>query len=219
MNEKIISECLSECFTVTAHTGCLNTPDNTVESIIAGINCGADIFEIDLNFDDNGIPVLSHNTPEGTDNLRFDDALKVISDNKEIRINIDIKKTTDLAEVERIAVNHGFGERAFMTGIEERFIPAVLENCRTLTHYLNWNVKEDTDADEVVKKLIETQSIGLNTEHCFITKEIVEKVHNIGLLVSVWTVNNEDDMIKYINMGVDNITTKNPDMLLKLIEK
>ena len=218
MNSAIIPEKLSKNFTVTAHTGCLNTPDNTVESIIAGINCGADIFEIDLNFDDNGIPVLSHNTPEGNDNLLFDDALKVISDNKTIRINIDVKKTIDLAEMERIAVKYGFGERAFMTGIEERFVPAVLESCRTLTHYLNLNVKEDTDADEVVKKVKETQSIGLNTEHCFITQEIIDKVHEIGLLVSVWTVNNEEDMIKYINMGVDNITTKKPDILLELIK-
>ena len=218
MNEKIIPERLSECFTVTAHAGCLGTPDNTVESILAGINCGADIFEIDLNFDDNGTPVLSHNTPEGSDNVLFEDALKEISDYDAIRMNIDVKRPIDLAEMERIAVKYGFGERAFMTGIEEGFVDAVLKNCRTLKHYLNWNVKEDTDADEVVKKLIETQSIGLNTNYRFVTEELVEKVHAENLLVSVWTVNNEEDMIKYINMGVDNITTVCPDKLIELIK-
>ena len=48
---------LPEGFTVTAHTGCEGERDNTLESIRAGAQAGADIVEIDLHFLSDGTPV------------------------------------------------------------------------------------------------------------------------------------------------------------------
>jgi len=45
---------------VTAHTGCENTPDNTVASIMRGITSGADIVEIDVRSTADGHPILMH---------------------------------------------------------------------------------------------------------------------------------------------------------------
>ena len=44
-------------FTITAHTGCEGTPDNSLDSIRAGVAAGADIVEIDLHFLPDGTPV------------------------------------------------------------------------------------------------------------------------------------------------------------------
>ena len=41
--------------TVTAHSGCMRQPENTVRSMEAGVAAGADIVEFDLNFDANGV--------------------------------------------------------------------------------------------------------------------------------------------------------------------
>ena len=51
---------LPENFTVTAHTGCEDTADNSLEAISAGIAAGADIVEFDLRFDSEGKGILSH---------------------------------------------------------------------------------------------------------------------------------------------------------------
>ncbi|MDU0200413.1 MULTISPECIES: glycerophosphodiester phosphodiesterase [Paenibacillus] len=45
---------------MTAHTGCMGTPDNTLKSIEAGLSCGADILEEDVLVTADGILVLSH---------------------------------------------------------------------------------------------------------------------------------------------------------------
>jgi glycerophosphoryl diester phosphodiesterase len=45
---------------ITAHTGCMGTPDNTLQSIETGLNYGADILEEDVLITADGILVLSH---------------------------------------------------------------------------------------------------------------------------------------------------------------
>jgi len=44
-------------FTITAHTGCENTPDNSIGSVLKAFDSGADIFEIDIRFDENKVMI------------------------------------------------------------------------------------------------------------------------------------------------------------------
>jgi glycerophosphoryl diester phosphodiesterase len=54
---------------ITAHTGCMNTLDNTLLSVETAIKLGAYVVEEDIMVTKDGIPVLSHNdiwyTPNG----------------------------------------------------------------------------------------------------------------------------------------------------------
>ncbi|NRF94524.1 glycerophosphodiester phosphodiesterase [Paenibacillus frigoriresistens] len=45
---------------ITAHTGCMGTPDNTLLSIETGLNLGVDIIEEDILITSDGVLVLSH---------------------------------------------------------------------------------------------------------------------------------------------------------------
>lgn len=45
---------------VTAHTGCNNTPLNTVASVLDAVRWGSDINEIDVRATGDGIPILWH---------------------------------------------------------------------------------------------------------------------------------------------------------------
>lgn len=47
----------------------------------------------------------------------------------------------------------------------------------------------------------------------------VKEAHELGLEVNVWTVNNPADMEYFIKLGVDYITTDQPEELQKLLEK
>lgn len=49
--------------------------------------------------------------------------------------------------------------------------------------------------------------------------EWIMESHNAGLLVNIWTVNNEDDMKWCIDHGADFITTNNPLLLQKLLQE
>ncbi len=47
---------------VTAHTGCNNTPYNTLESILTGAELGADINEVDVRATGDLVPILWHDS-------------------------------------------------------------------------------------------------------------------------------------------------------------
>jgi glycerophosphoryl diester phosphodiesterase len=53
--------------------------------------------------------------------------------------------------------------------------------------------------------------------HTQATAALVEEAHRNGLLISVWTVDQEENMKRMIALGVDRITTNYPDRLIKLI--
>ncbi len=52
---------METCYTlITAHSGCNNTPPNSMKSLIVGMESGADFVEVDVRTDKNGLPVLFH---------------------------------------------------------------------------------------------------------------------------------------------------------------
>lgn len=51
---------------ITAHTGCMNTPPDSIQSVLERINTGAEIIEVDVNVTKDGIAVLVHDDPVST---------------------------------------------------------------------------------------------------------------------------------------------------------
>lgn len=49
-------------------------------------------------------------------------------------------------------------------------------------------------------------------------KELARKAKEAGLLTNVWTVNNAEELQQYYLLGVDYITTDEPELLLKIID-
>ena len=49
-----------------------------------------------------------------------------------------------------------------------------------------------------------------------LTKKIIKRAHINGMKVNVWTINDEDEMINLINMGVDGIMTDDALLLKKV---
>ena len=213
---------LPENFTITAHTGCLGTAPNTVDSMAKGVEAGANIVEFDLHFDKKGEPVLSHDAP--TKNaVHLKEAFKFLSKHKNIKANVDVKDTSHLEKVSQIAAEHGVTEQIFFTGIFEKDVPEVIELCPQIPYYLNFNVNLHKNKDvEYLSQIVETvkrnSAIGINIHYKGASKQLVEAFHNAGLLVSLWTVNSRYRLCKTVKLCPDNITTKRPDRLCSLLE-
>ena len=47
--------------------------------------------------------------------------------------------------------------------------------------------------------------------------EWIEEAHKLGMVVNTWTVNKEEDMRKLLELGVDQITTNEPELAQRLI--
>lgn len=60
--------------------------------------------------------------------------------------------------------------------------------------------------DDIIKSLI-ADKIDVDVNFCALTKEIVEFLHEVGLKVNCWTVDNKKDAERLAKWGVDFITT------------
>ena len=76
--------------------------------------------------------------------------------------------------------------------------------------------KDNLGLPELVKKL---GGNAWHPKHKDIKREDVRIAHEEGLPVNVWTVNEEYDMMRMIDYGVDGIITDYPIKLKELCER
>ncbi len=208
-------------FTYTAHTGCMKTKQNSLESIEKGYENGAHIVEFDLNFNKNGEPVLSHDEPIGGE-VTLEQAFEKVSTYENLRVNVDVKKDIYIEKVKPLAEKYGIADRIFFTGIHDGFVKKASET--GIDYYLNVGVEKPGKQTEeylmsLVEKVKNAGAIGINFNKRGSSKRLVEVFHNNGLLVSIWTVDRKRKMKKVLSFSPDNITTRKPDKLRKIISK
>ena len=204
--------------TYTAHTGCMGTKMNSLESIEKGYENGASIVEFDLNFNKKGEPVLSHDEPKGNE-ITLDEAFRKVATYKNIRVNVDAKSDAHLDKVKPLAEKYGIENRIFFTGIHDGFAPKASQT--GIEYYLNVKVDKKRKQSEdyilsLVKKVKDAGAIGINFQYRNATEKLVKTFHDNGLLVSIWTVDRKMKMRKISSMSPDNITTRRPDKFKKL---
>lgn len=208
-------------FTITAHTGCMGTEDNSIEAMRAGIANGASIIEFDVNFTEDGKPVLAHDEPNG-DELSLEEAFEFLAHNKNIEANVDMKSTANMAEVQKLADKYDVTKQIFFTGIALEDVEEVRKNCPRISYYLNMEVdKEKNTDDEYIKSLVNdvknSGAIGINFNYKSASSELVKHFHANMLYVSIWTVDDKLSMYEILSMSPDNITTRKPDKLSEII--
>ena len=202
--------------TITAHTGCMGTKQNSFEAINKGAEY-ADIIEFDLHFLSDGTPVLSHDEPEGGE-ITFREAARVVAGIENIRVNVDIKSTDNLKEAVKIAKEENIFDRIFYTGVKDEFVEAVRRDTPEVEYYLNvnvskWKRKNEKYIKSLIEKVKSAGAIGINCKYVNVSQKLVEKFQSEGLLVSLWTVDKKRQMKKCLGYKPDNITSRYPDEL------
>ncbi len=219
--------------TCTTHAGAMNTAPNTEASILAALECidtsnlgaaklGFGIIEVDVRFSPQGKPVLSH------DPVRDESAYSLaecfdLARRYAAHINLDLKEAGgNVAEIRRLAELHGLLDRVFFTGLRAGHIP----NVRGLgiPYYLNvypgWVRPRLPGAmRRLVRKAKALGAVGLNLPHQQTTSCLVRAARAEGLLVSAWTVDTPAGMKHMLALGVDNITTRKPDELIRMMKE
>lgn len=210
-------------FTITAHTGCENAEDNSLESIRKGASAKADIVEIDLNFLKDGSPVLFHDAPDKAKNpVTLDEAFELLS-SLDVMMNVDVKSTANLAAVVTLAEKHNVKDKIFFTGIEEKDVAAVRANAPSIPYYLNVKIDKKKSADpqyiaSLIEKVKSNGAIGINANFKSCSAELVSAFRRENLPVSLWTANSKNDMYRCLKLAPDNITTRKPSLLKNILE-
>lgn len=211
-----------EGFTVTAHTGCEGTADNSLEAIKKGYESGADIVEFDLRFTNSGEPILSHDKT-GKKCVTLKEAFELVAKCEGLKVNVDCKTVENIGVVPQLAEECSIADRFFYTGIEADKVRTVRELSPGVEYYLNtkvnkWKKNSEKYIRTLVKLTKDNGAVGLNIHFSEASKKMVDIFHEEGLKVSIWTVNKEKHMHKALALGCDNITTRQPSMLIEILK-
>jgi glycerophosphoryl diester phosphodiesterase len=57
------------------------------------------------------------------------------------------------------------------------------------------------------------------SHHSLVTKELVDKIHDAGQQLMVWTVNKTGDMERFAAWGADGIISDDPALLVKTLSR
>ncbi len=211
---------MPEGFTVTAHSGSMGLPDNSIEAMEAGVAAGADVVEFDLRYNAKGEPILSHD--EAEDAVPLSAVFAFLQAHPGVRANVDVKDTSHLETVEPLADACGVKDRLFYTGVREKDVPAVREKSPNIPYWLNADVPRALPLPGAYKKLIQKirdlGAVGINLYHGPVTPAFVRAFHAAGLPVSVWTVNERRDILRMLAAKPDNITSRKPDLVRAILD-
>ena len=213
---------LPDDFTVTYHAGAMHTKPNTLQSIVCALDHGAKTVEFDVSFRPDGTPVIIHNSsPEADQGVLLSEALRIVAANKNCKINLDLKSTANLTEVDKLVKENGLFERVFYTGVFEDWVEKVKKDS-AIPYYLNHSIsKEEAESPEKIRALIDKTktlgAMGINSKFTYANKMFVDMIRENSLLVSLWTVNKASDMLRVIDLAPDNITTKKPHIIEMLL--
>ena len=190
--------------TITAHAGAMGSKPNTLESIEVCVRV-ASIIEVDVRFR-GGVPILSHD--KNCNGPLLEDCLALVA-GSEAGINLDLKERSGIPSVVSLVRQYGLEGRAFFTGVCADDAEAVKES--GLAYYLNC-VPRGKNTAALVKTAEALGCAGLNIPYKTAGAKLLEEAHAAGLLVSVWTVDRVRAMRRMVRLGVDNITTRRPDI-------
>ncbi|MET8501525.1 glycerophosphodiester phosphodiesterase [Streptomyces microflavus] len=206
--------------------------ENTLPSIRSALDRGADAVEIDVRVTRDGVPVLLHDATlerlwghdRRVDRLTHQEVLELtgggvptlaeaLAAAGEHRVMVDLPGSTD-ASVKKIVGTVrecGAGDRAYYCASADAML-RVRAADPAAEIALTWT----TLAPPRPVLLEAVKPRWLNYRFGLVSRELADRAHRDGLLVSAWTADTKRTMRRLIERGVDSITTNRIDTLHKL---
>lgn len=207
-------------FTVTAHTGSGGTKANSAESIGYAISSGAQVIEFDVGVTESGVAVLRHDSDEEY-TVTFAQALEMIKPTA-LKINIDLKVTDAVTDIDDIVNLYEMQDRVFFTGVGFGRVEIIKYYCPGISYFINYkpgafDITNERYWENVALEIVTAGGLGINTDYIYVNETMVKVMHRHNLLVSVYTVDMDYQMQRILALSPDNITTNKVDKLLETI--
>lgn len=215
---------------ITAHSGSDGTPDNTLECVQYALSTNADAFEVDVRRLSDGTLGLGHDAADHTaPTLR--EVFTLAAAKPGVRVNCDLKERGLEPDVAALAAECGMAGRIIFSGSVDVNIFAAhpeLHDCAEVylnieeyvpDLYLNYRNIPDfelTAAETIIKVCREHGISTVNMNQVLITRRFVRTLHENGIALSAWTVNEELFLDWFLGEHVRNITTRKPALALRL---
>lgn len=233
---------------VVAHRGFSGLkPENTLAAYRAAVEVGANGAECDIRRATDGVIYImhdgnfkrtaGHDIPAGTvpytEIAQFDagegeriptlEEYLALLKGTQTRPVVEIKEDGFEAQVVETIRAFELEREAVVIDFSAARVKKIREIAPEICAAWLCSFNEDTPEDEIAAKIISTlKDCNTNVvDMCFnrTTPTLVEKLHNAGITVWCWTVDNPDDIARLYEMGVESITTNYPDRALEIYQK
>lgn len=141
------------------------------------------------------------------------------------KVNCDTKQRGLAEEIVSLAESMGAADRIYFTGsFSADEVPALRSGAIAYvnTHFFRHIGTSPEKLDEVKRYLDSFGNPGLkgvNVSYRIATDAFLQKANEVGLGVSVYTVDREDELIRVLRHRPDNVTTNRIDLALRLREE
>jgi glycerophosphoryl diester phosphodiesterase len=229
---------------VVAHRGywkAEGAAQNSIASLQAAGRIGAYGSEFDVNLTADGALIVNHDftfkgmtiyeTPladlrRNTLQLKngeivptLDEYLEASLAYPELKLVFELKSKGD-PDYEAVAIPASI-EAIQRYGVAERveFISFSLSACEAFARLMPKNRVEYLGGELSPAEVNAKGINGIDYHYSVFDKhpEWVAEAHSLGMIVNVWTVDKKEDMIRMLDLGVDHITTNEPELAQRLI--
>lgn len=203
-------------------------PENTLEAFSHSESTGADMIELDARTTKDGIEVVHHDPSFKVEGKQYtiskcsyatlkaakptlctlDEALDLIANATRLDIQLELKDTADPQKCVEAVERSGMAGRTWYISFELPLLRKVrkLDGAARLGYIFSGSVPS-----KLMETVAELNIRALMVHQKLLTQERLDGWHRYGMLVNVWTINDQDACIKFANMGVDFITSDYPD--------
>ena len=230
---------------ITAHSGCDQTPDNSMEHVQHALSLPVDAFEIDVHKALDGTLVICHDSKSDEEYMRaprLKEVFERLRSHPSMCINCDLKDCDIELDVLRLAEECDVTEKIIFSGSfnpalsnhqavkgkvriyfnAEQVGQALRDQCEDVFQGQGalGTQKFDAVLDQAADGVIETcKACGFDVVNAYYgvcTDRFIEKLRDEGIGVSVWTVNDEPTIRHFLEKKVVNITTRRPTLAVNI---
>lgn len=209
---------------ITAHSGADNTEENSIAFVRYALSGETDALEVDVRPDpESGLLTLGHDAVTG-ESPRLAEAFRLIAGKPGIFVNCDLKEYGIEYPVYELACAYGLEDRLIFSGSfgvgalaahpEIQKHARVFLNIEEYVPDLYGTLKKDPSriggaAKKMAAVCRENRIDTVNAYYQLAVPVFQEILASDGIGVSVWTVNDEQEIRGFLERGVTNITTRN----------
>ncbi|MDW3219355.1 MAG: glycerophosphodiester phosphodiesterase [Acidimicrobiales bacterium] len=217
---------------VMAHRGAsAAAPENTVAAFRLARELGADWVELDARLSTDGVVIVHHDAHLADGRMLADLTLDEMPEHVPslaealeacdgMGVNIEIKNLPDDPDydADHAVVDAVAGLAQAYLGPERTIISSFNMDSVDRMHAVDpslpcaWLFFQMTDPMSVVDRAVAHEMRAIHPYDNLVDVAMVNRAHDAGLEVNVWTVDDPERMTALVEMGVDGICTNVPDV-------
>jgi glycerophosphoryl diester phosphodiesterase len=145
-----------------------------------------------------------------------------------VPLNLDLKMPTAIQAVITAVRYMDMLDQVVITGCTRRSVKKIRAQEPNLMVLLNLNQSMELLAQHgpallfrqaCLSQTRHAGAVGININHIYLNQELVTEVHQAGLTVWSWTVDDERRFQELLDLGLDSITTNWPERMLLVMKR